>query len=77
MLTEKSDVYSFGILILEIMSGRKVLDTSNSSILLITDWAWTHAKAGEIEEILEESIREGGTKRGMNEGREEKRVMKE
>lgn len=64
-LTEKSDVYSFGILILEIMSGRKVLDTSNSSILLITDWAWTHAKAGEIEEILEESIREGGPKRIM------------
>lgn len=64
-LTEKSDVYSFGILILEIMSGRKVLDTSNSSVLLITDWAWTHAKSGKIEEILDESIREGGPKRIM------------
>ncbi|KAK4273987.1 hypothetical protein QN277_017282 [Acacia crassicarpa] len=64
-LTEKSDVYSFGIVILEIMSGRKVLDTSNSSILLITDWAWTHAKSGKIEEILDESIREGGPKRIM------------
>ncbi|KAK0575887.1 hypothetical protein LWI29_008703 [Acer saccharum] len=30
-LTEKSDVYSFGIVMLEIMSGRKVLDISNSS----------------------------------------------
>ncbi|KAK2427734.1 putative receptor protein kinase [Trifolium repens] len=28
-LTEKSDVYSFGIVILEVMSGRKVLDTMN------------------------------------------------
>lgn len=64
-LTEKSDVYSFGIVILEVMSGRKVLDTSNSSVLLITDWAWTHAKSGKIEEILDESIREAGPKRIM------------
>lgn len=61
-LTEKSDVYSFGIVILEIMSGRKVLDTSNSSFLLITDWAWTLAKSGKVEEIFDESIREGGPK---------------
>lgn len=64
-LTEKSDVYSFGIVILEVMSGRKVLDTSNSSVLLITDWAWTHAKSGKIEEILDECIREEGPKRIM------------
>ncbi|KAJ9166698.1 hypothetical protein P3X46_021408 [Hevea brasiliensis] len=61
-LTEKSDVYSFGIVILEIMSGRKVLDTSNSSFLLITDWAWTLAKSGNIEQIFDESIREQGPK---------------
>ncbi|KAL4596157.1 hypothetical protein ACB092_12G143800 [Castanea dentata] len=61
-LTEKSDVYSFGIVILEIMSGRKALDTSNSSILLITDWAWMHAKSGNVEEIFDESIREEGPK---------------
>ncbi|KAF7816818.1 putative receptor-like protein kinase [Senna tora] len=64
-LTDKSDVYSFGIVILEVMSGRKVLDTSNSSVVLITDWAWTHAKSGNIEEILDASIREGGPKRIM------------
>ncbi|KAF5444718.1 hypothetical protein F2P56_033826 [Juglans regia] len=61
-LTEKSDVYSFGIVILEIMSGRKVLDTSNSSVLLITDWAWMLAKSGHVKEIFDESIREEGPK---------------
>ncbi|XWS21676.1 hypothetical protein CRYUN_Cryun30bG0074600 [Craigia yunnanensis] len=61
-LTEKSDVYSFGIVILEIMSGRRVLDTSNSSYLLITDWAWKIAKSGNVQEIFDESIREEGPK---------------
>ncbi|GAV71929.1 Pkinase domain-containing protein, partial [Cephalotus follicularis] len=58
-LTEKSDVYSFGVVILEIMSGRKVLDTSNSSFILITDWAWMLAKSGNVQEIFDESIRDG------------------
>ncbi|KAG4210852.1 hypothetical protein ERO13_A02G071700v2 [Gossypium hirsutum] len=61
-LTEKSDVYSFGIVILEIMSGRKVIDTSNSSYLIITDWAWKLAKSGNVQEIFDESIREEGPK---------------
>ncbi|KAL1346332.1 hypothetical protein HN51_020013 [Arachis hypogaea] len=66
-LTEKSDVYSFGIVILEIMSGRKVLDTtnSNSNVVLITDWAWTLAKSGQTEEILDESIRGEGPEKIM------------
>ncbi|CAL8106062.1 unnamed protein product [Prunus armeniaca] len=66
-LTEKSDVYSFGIVILEIMSGRKVLDTSNDSgsnqsFVLITDWAWMVLKSGKVEEIFDEAIRENGPK---------------
>ncbi|KAI5355228.1 hypothetical protein L3X38_008123 [Prunus dulcis] len=66
-LTEKSDVYSFGIVILEIMSGRKVLDTSNNSgsnpsFVLITDWAWMVLKSGKVEEIFDEAIRENGPK---------------
>ncbi|KAK0575512.1 hypothetical protein LWI29_001851 [Acer saccharum] len=62
-LTEKSDVYSFGIVMLEIMSGRKVLDISNSSsFLLITDWAWMLAKTGKVEEIFDEFIRKEGPK---------------
>ncbi|KAK7377435.1 hypothetical protein VNO80_02860 [Phaseolus coccineus] len=61
-LTEKSDVYSFGIVILEIMSGRKVLDTLDSSAGSITDWAWTMTESGKIEEVFDESIREGQEK---------------
>ncbi|CAL8997078.1 unnamed protein product [Prunus brigantina] len=66
-LTEKSDVYSFGIVILEIMSGRKVLDISNNSgsnpsFVLITDWAWMVLKSGKVEEIFDEAIRENGPK---------------
>ncbi|KAK8609095.1 hypothetical protein V6N13_025402 [Hibiscus sabdariffa] len=41
------------------MSGRKVLDTS---YLLITDWAWKLARSGNVEEILDESIRGKGPK---------------
>ncbi|KAK3029187.1 hypothetical protein RJ639_038739 [Escallonia herrerae] len=59
-LTEKSDVYSFGIIVLEIMSGRKVLDASKSSTLLVTDWAWEHVKFGDVGDVFDESIREEG-----------------
>ncbi|KAK7385147.1 hypothetical protein VNO78_30859 [Psophocarpus tetragonolobus] len=61
-LTEKSDVYSFGIVILEIMSGRKVLDTLSSSPESITDWVWTLVESGKMREIFCESIREGPEK---------------
>ncbi|KAF8011106.1 hypothetical protein BT93_J1657 [Corymbia citriodora subsp. variegata] len=61
-LTEKSDIYSFGVVILEIMSGRKVLNTSelNAGPLLITDWVWMKVKSGNVEEIFDESIRKEG-----------------
>ncbi|XP_027332973.1 probable receptor-like protein kinase At1g11050 [Abrus precatorius] len=59
-LTEKSDVYSFGIVILEIMSGRKVLSTLNAYADSITDWVWTLVESGKIEEIFDPSIREEG-----------------
>ena len=61
-LTEKSDVYSFGIVILEIMSGRKVLDNLNSSADAITDWVWTLVESGKMVEVFDESIREGTEK---------------
>ncbi|CAN0892259.1 Probable receptor-like protein kinase At1g11050 [Linum grandiflorum] len=60
-LTEKSDVYSFGIVVLEVMSGRKVIDTtSSSSYLLITDWAWMLVKSGKMEDVFDEAIRDQG-----------------
>ncbi|KAK1371168.1 Protein kinase domain-containing protein [Heracleum sosnowskyi] len=64
-LTEKSDVYSFGIIVLEILSGRKVLGTSDSSTVLITDWAWDHVKSGNVDEIFDPTVREDGAKMVM------------
>ncbi|KAL8535988.1 hypothetical protein ACS0TY_011577 [Phlomoides rotata] len=48
-LTEKSDVYSFGIMVLEIMSRRKALESK----VLITDWAWLLVKDGSIQRVLD------------------------
>ncbi|XP_057813073.2 probable receptor-like protein kinase At1g11050 [Cryptomeria japonica] len=61
-LTDRSDVYSFGVVLLEIMSGRKALDTSveSSSDYLITDWAWKLVKTGKTIEILDKVISEKG-----------------
>ncbi|RYQ82852.1 hypothetical protein Ahy_B10g101415 [Arachis hypogaea] len=58
-LTEKSDVYSFGVVVLEIMCGRRALDLSSAGSLkafLITDWAWSLVKSGNIEEALDASL---------------------
>lgn len=61
-LTEKSDVYSFGAVLLELISGRKALDTSleSASDYLITDWAWKLIKAGKGVEVIDERIRNRG-----------------
>lgn len=56
-LTEKSDVYSFGVLVLEILSGRHVLDmTASTGPVLITDWAWTLIKAGQSRDVLDDAL---------------------
>jgi serine/threonine protein kinase len=62
-LTDKSDVYSFGVVLLEIMSGRKALDTSaySPSHYLITDWAWTLVKEGRTSEIIDKRIPQSGS----------------
>ncbi|XP_057850319.1 probable receptor-like protein kinase At1g11050 [Cryptomeria japonica] len=61
-LTEKSDVYSFGVVLLEIMSGRRALDTSveNASDYLVTDWAWNLVKAGKAIKVVDQEMRESG-----------------
>ena len=51
-------MYSFGVLVLEVMSGRRALELSDpSGVVLITDWAWTHAKAGRPGDVLAEALR--------------------
>jgi hypothetical protein len=44
--------------VLEVMSGRRALDLSDpSGVVLITDWAWTHAKAGRPGDVLAQALR--------------------
>lgn len=39
-LTAKSDVYSFGVVLLELISGRRAMDTSNGGVeYSLVDWA--------------------------------------
>eukprot|EP01018_Ginkgo_biloba_P014735 Gb_29249 [translate_table: standard] len=66
-LSDKSDVYSFGIILLELISGRKVLDSTSGIVehLLISDWACELMAEGRSEEVIEERIRESGPKESM------------
>ena len=55
-------MYSFSIVILEIMSGRKVFDALNSFVDPIHDWVWTLVESGKMEEVFYESIIEAQVK---------------
>ncbi|KAJ6826201.1 protein kinase precursor [Iris pallida] len=74
-LTEKSDVYSFGVVVLETMTGRKALDMTASSLVLVTDWAWTLVKAGRAAETLDESLLVEGEEHANPRGIMERFVM--
>lgn len=54
-INEKSDVYSFGVLLLELLTGQKIISFLNDSEgpLLITDWAWSLVKEGKIGDVLD------------------------
>jgi len=58
-LIDRSDVYNFGVLLLEIMSDRKALDTTAQSApnYLIVDWAMALVKNAMTSEIVDQSIR--------------------
>ncbi|PWA51769.1 protein kinase-like domain, Concanavalin A-like lectin/glucanase domain protein [Artemisia annua] len=58
-LTEKSDVYSFGIIVLEIMTGRKVLEEVKGGMVLIADWVWDMVRSDRIDEVYDSSMNEG------------------
>eukprot|EP01018_Ginkgo_biloba_P014755 Gb_04637 [translate_table: standard] len=64
-LTYKSDVFSFGILLLELMSGRKALNSQNVEHLLISDWACDMLQRGMSETVIDHRIRESGPKESM------------
>eukprot|EP01018_Ginkgo_biloba_P014754 Gb_04631 [translate_table: standard] len=66
-LSDRSDVYSFGIVLLELISGRKVLDSTSGIVehLLISDWACELMQEGRSEEVIDHRIRESGPKESM------------
>ncbi|XP_039033852.1 proline-rich receptor-like protein kinase PERK4 [Hibiscus syriacus] len=45
-LTEKSDVYSFGVMLLELITGKQPVDSSNAMEDSLVDWARPHLTQG-------------------------------
>ncbi|KAK9715505.1 hypothetical protein RND81_06G169300 [Saponaria officinalis] len=50
IVDEKTDVYAFGVLLLELISGRKPVDSSHLSL---RTWAKPFLKRGEIEKLID------------------------
>nr|XP_017256767.1 PREDICTED: probable receptor-like serine/threonine-protein kinase At5g57670 [Daucus carota subsp. sativus] len=53
IVDEKTDVFAFGILLLEIITGRKPVDSSQQNILL---WAKPLMESGNVEELADPSL---------------------
>lgn len=58
-LTEKSDVYSFGVVMLEILSGRPVIDPSQPrETVNLVEWAVKWLTQGELEKLVDPYLAE-------------------
>ncbi|CAL0300567.1 unnamed protein product [Lupinus luteus] len=61
-LTERSDVFSFGVVLLELLSGRKALQTNNDGQpSALTDWAWSLVRTGRALDVIEDGMPEPGS----------------
>ncbi|TKY52579.1 LRR receptor serine/threonine-protein kinase RKF3 [Spatholobus suberectus] len=61
-LTERSDVFSFGVVLLELLSGRKALQTNNDGQpSALTDWAWSLVRTGKTLDVIEDGMPEPGS----------------
>lgn len=54
-LTQKADVYSYGVLVLEILSGRKCMDSRLASPILL-QWAWSLYERNESINIVDPKL---------------------
>lgn len=60
-LTERSDVFSFGVVLLELLSGRKALQTDDDGQpAALTDFAWSLVRNGSALDVVEDGIPEPG-----------------
>ncbi|KAH9536320.1 hypothetical protein CY35_17G101100 [Sphagnum magellanicum] len=56
-LTPKADVYSFGILLLEIVSGRKNIDTTlESEKVYLVKWAWSLYETNMLIKLVDQDL---------------------
>uniref|UniRef100_A0A7N0UX11 Protein kinase domain-containing protein n=1 Tax=Kalanchoe fedtschenkoi TaxID=63787 RepID=A0A7N0UX11_KALFE len=58
-LTDKSDVYSFGVILLELISGQEAISNENfgANCRNIVQWAKQHIESGDIQGIIDPSLR--------------------
>lgn len=59
-LTQKADVYSYGVVVLEIVSGRKCVDASLPSPILLK-WAWSLYEKNESMNLADPKMELQGT----------------
>lgn len=59
-LTDKSDVYSFGVILLELISGQEAISNENFGVNCrnIVQWAKMHIESGDIQGIIDPSLRD-------------------
>ncbi|WVZ04534.1 hypothetical protein V8G54_017880 [Vigna mungo] len=60
-LTERSDVFSYGVVLLELLSGKKALQTNDDGQpSALTDFAWSLVRNGSALDVVEDGIPEPG-----------------
>lgn len=56
-LTEKADIYSYGIVVLEIVSGRKSVDTNlPEPMQILLQWVWNRYEDNQVLDIVDPTL---------------------